>query len=106
MSTIEAALRGGAVALLVLLAANALHSWRRSPAARYGALFAASVTPYVGQSAPNAPLQQSVWLLPPRLISIGTPAVFCGSRLPQRSGEPSRRRPTRRRAPCSKRSAA
>jgi len=76
MSTIEAALRGGAVALLAFLAVTALSDWRRSPAARYGALLAASAAAYAIQSAPDAALQHSLWVIPLRLISIGTPAVF------------------------------
>ena len=69
MSTIEAALRGGAVALLALLAVTALSDWRRSPAARYGALLAASAAAYAIQSAPDAALQHSLWVIPPRLVS-------------------------------------
>src|SRR5208282_5615147 len=76
MSGIEAALRGGAVALLALLVLGGLREWRRSAAARYGALFTTSVAAYVVQSAPGEPFQHATWLIPLRLISIGTPAVF------------------------------
>ena len=76
MSGIEAALRGGAVALLALLALGGLREWRRSAAACYGALFAASVAAYVVQSAPGEPFQHATWLIPLRLISIGTPGIF------------------------------
>ena len=76
MSTIEAALRGGAVALLALLALAGMRNRWRTPGARYGALLATSVAAYVIQSAPDPRLQQATWVIPLRLISIGTPAVF------------------------------
>src|SRR5208282_4586686 len=76
MSGIEAALRGGAVALLALLVLGGLREWRRSAAARYGALFITSVAAYVVQSAPGEPFKHATWLIPLRLVSIGTPAVF------------------------------
>jgi hypothetical protein len=76
MSTIEAALRGGAVALLALLALAGMRDRWRTSASRYGALLAASVAAYAIQSAPDPRLQQAAWVIPLRLISIGTPAVF------------------------------
>ncbi len=76
MSTIEAALRGSAVALLTLLALAGLRDRWRTPAARYGALLATSVAAYAIQSAADPRLQQAAWVMPLRLISIGTPAIF------------------------------
>jgi hypothetical protein len=76
MSTFEAALRGGAVALLAFLALASLRGWRRSPAARYSALLAASAAAYAIASAPDEVHQHAAWLAPLRLLSIGTPAVF------------------------------
>ena len=76
MSTFETALRGGAVALLVLLALSALRDCGRSPAARCGALLAASGAAYAVASAPDEALQSAPWVIPLRLLSIGTPAVF------------------------------
>jgi AraC-like DNA-binding protein len=76
MSTIEAALRGGAVALLALLALAGMRDRWRTPAARYGALLATSVAAYAIQSAPEAKLQHAAWVIPLRLISIGAPALF------------------------------
>jgi hypothetical protein len=76
MSTIEAALRGGTVALLALLALAGLRDRWRTSASRYGALLAASVAAYAIQSAPDPRLQHAALVMPLRLISIGTPAVF------------------------------
>jgi len=76
MSTFEAALRGGAVVLLALLAATALLGRRRSPAAGYGALFAVSAAAYAIVSIPDLVHLHAAWLAPLRLLSIGTPAVF------------------------------
>jgi hypothetical protein len=75
MSTIEAALRGSAVALLTLLALAGLRDRWRTWASRYGALLATSVAAYAIQSAPD-PRLQAAWVIPLRLIGIGTPAVF------------------------------
>jgi AraC-like DNA-binding protein len=73
---IEAALRGGAVALLVLLAATASRNARDSVAARYSVLFSVGVAAYVIESAPYPAIQHASWIIPVRLVSIGTPAVF------------------------------
>jgi hypothetical protein len=76
MSTIEAALRGSAVALLALLALAGMRDRWRTPAARYGALLATSVAAYAIQSAPDPRLQHAALVMPLRVISIGTPAIF------------------------------
>jgi AraC-like DNA-binding protein len=76
MVLLEAALRGGALALLALLATMSLPAARVSAAARYGALFALSVAAYVVDSAGWSAIQQTAWIIPIRLVSIGTPAVF------------------------------
>jgi AraC-like DNA-binding protein len=76
MSTLEAALRGGAAALLAFLAVAALHGRRRSKAQPFSALLAASAGAYAVVSAPDLVHQHAVWLAPLRLLSIGTPAVF------------------------------
>lgn len=73
---IEAALRGAALALLALLATLGLREWRTGPTARYGALFSLSAAAYAVESAPYPSLQHAVWMIPVRLASIGTPAVF------------------------------
>src|SRR6185312_12494270 len=74
---LEAGLRGAAVALDVVLAALLLRDSRRSPAGLYGALFALSAAAYVVVTAPGLLYQPALpWLVPLRLISLGTPAVF------------------------------
>jgi AraC-like DNA-binding protein len=76
MLLVEAALRGGAVALLLLLSILSLRNAKASSAARYGALFSLGAAAYVIESAPDAALQHAGWLVPIRLLSIGTPAIF------------------------------
>jgi AraC-like DNA-binding protein len=74
---IEAALRGGAVALLAVLALLLLRDARRSPAGPYAGLFAFSVAAYIIVTAPELLNHRPVlWLLPLRLASLGTPAMF------------------------------
>jgi AraC-like DNA-binding protein len=74
---IEAALRGGAVVLLVLIAALLLRDARRVPAGVFAALFALGAAAYTIVSAsvfaPVPPLS----LLPLRMIGMGNPLVFC-----------------------------
>jgi AraC-like DNA-binding protein len=73
---LEAGLRGAVVALLVLLAALLLRDARRAPAGLYGALFDVSVAAYVFVTAPDVLHQPMRWLLPFRLVSLGTPVTF------------------------------
>jgi AraC-like DNA-binding protein len=77
LTLIEAAIRGGAVTLLAVLAVLLLRDARRAPAGLYGALFALSAIGYVISSAPqlvhHAP---APWLAPARFASFGSPAVF------------------------------
>jgi hypothetical protein len=73
---IEAALRGGVVTLLAVLALLLLRDARRTPAGVYGALFATSVAAYVIVTAPGLLNARLIGLLPLRLLSLGTPAVF------------------------------
>jgi len=77
LTLIEAAIRGGAVTLLAVLAVLLLRDARRAPAGLYGALFALSAIGYVISSAPqlvyHAP---ALWLAPARFASFGSPAVF------------------------------
>ena len=77
MPLIEAALRGGAVVLLVLLVALLLRDARRVPAGIFAALFAAGAAAYTVVSAsffaPAPPLS----LLPLRMLGMGNPLVFC-----------------------------
>ena len=76
MSTIEAGLRGGGIAILLLLA---LFAWRdrdRTPAARYYVLFMLGGASYLVESAPGLATSNIPWVWPPRLLSVVTPAVF------------------------------
>jgi AraC-like DNA-binding protein len=77
VSLIEAALRGGAVVLLVLLVALLLRDARRVPAGIFAGLFAAGAAAYTIVSAsvfaPVPPLS----LLPLRMLGMGNPLVFC-----------------------------
>jgi AraC-like DNA-binding protein len=73
---IEAALRGGVVTLLAVLALLLLRDGRRTAAGIYGALFAASIAAYVIVTAPGLLYARLLWLLPLRLLSLGSPAMF------------------------------
>jgi AraC-like DNA-binding protein len=77
VSLIEAAVRGGAFFLLILIAALLLRDARRVPAGLFGALFAFGVACYAVVSAPAFATGLSVSLLLPRFISMGNPVVFC-----------------------------
>jgi AraC-like DNA-binding protein len=77
VSLIEAAVRGGAVILLVLVAALLLRDARRVPAGVFGALFALGAACYTIVSASVFAPAPSAWLLPFRIIGIGNPVVFC-----------------------------
>jgi AraC-like DNA-binding protein len=76
MSLIEAAIRGGVIALILVLGGLAARGARRSAVDRYGALFALGATAYLVESAPALVHQQALWLCAIRLVSITTPAVF------------------------------
>jgi AraC-like DNA-binding protein len=80
MSLIEAALRGGAVVLLVLVAALLLRDARRVPAGVFSALFALGAAAYTIVSASTlaaSPAPPSPWLLPLLVVAMGNPVVFC-----------------------------
>jgi AraC-like DNA-binding protein len=74
---IEAALRGGAVVLLVLIAALLLRDARRVPAGIFAALFALGAATYTIVSASVFAPVPPLWLLPLRMIGMGNPLVFC-----------------------------
>jgi AraC-like DNA-binding protein len=76
MSVIEAGGRGGAIALLLLLAALSLRDGWRLPAARYAALFALGVAATLVVFAPTLATTRSLWLAPLRVLAFGNPAVF------------------------------
>jgi len=77
LSLIEAALRGGAVVLLVLVAILLLRDARRVPAGVFSALFALGAACYTIVSSSALDLEPSYWLLPLRIVAIGNPVVFC-----------------------------
>lgn len=77
MTALEAGLRGGAIALFLLLAIMGLRDAARVPAARYGSLFAACGIAYMIESAPAlnfAPCP--AWLVPIRMFSVCGAAIF------------------------------
>src|SRR5579864_9472175 len=76
MSQIEAALRGGVIALILVLGALAARDARRSDVDRYSVLFALSGIAYLIESAPALAHQSDWWLLPLRAVSCSTAAVF------------------------------
>lgn len=76
MSLFEAALRGGVIALILVLGALAARGARRSAVDRYGALFALCAVAYLVESAPSLARDRALYLYPIRLVSISTPAVF------------------------------
>jgi AraC-like DNA-binding protein len=77
VSLIEAALRGGAVVLLVLVAALLVRDARRVPAGVFSVLFALGAASYTIVSASIFALAPSSWLLPVRIVAMGNPVVFC-----------------------------
>jgi AraC-like DNA-binding protein len=76
MSVIEAAIRGGAVTLLLLAATLLLRDRRQVQTRLYSALFALSVAAYVIASAPGFQGLDLRWRIPIGLASAGVPAVF------------------------------
>jgi AraC-like DNA-binding protein len=77
VSVVEAALRGGTISLLILLALLLLRDARRIPAARFAALFALGVACYAIVSASELASGLPLSLLPVRLVAMGNPVVFC-----------------------------
>lgn len=76
MTTLEAGLRGGAMALFLLLAIATWRDARRVAVVRYGALFALCGVAYLVESAPGLADRCPLWIVPVRLLSIAAPAVF------------------------------
>jgi AraC-like DNA-binding protein len=76
VSLIEAALRGGAVVLLILVAALLLRDARRVPAGVFGALFALGAASYTIVSASIFAVAPPSWLLPLLVIAMGNPVIF------------------------------
>jgi len=76
MSIIEAGMRGGAIALMLLLAALLLRDGGKAPAAWWTALFVLGSAANLVRTA--APLEEvrALWLLPFRVLANGNPAVL------------------------------
>jgi AraC-like DNA-binding protein len=73
---VDAACRGGAIALFALLAALMLRQSARSPAAFYGGLSLVSVIAYLINSWPAIFLRHPPWLTPIMLVAMGTQALL------------------------------
>jgi AraC-like DNA-binding protein len=73
---IEAALRGGATALFVLLGVIRLRDARRAPAEWFGGVFALGVAAYTISSSPSFNTGHPPWLIPIAFVSLGNPAIF------------------------------
>lgn len=76
MSHVETAIRGGAIALLLLLAVLSLRPANRSPVHLLSGLFALSAAAFTLTSMPELAYRHVLWLLPFRLVSAGTSTVF------------------------------
>ena len=79
MALLDAAVRGGAVALFLLLAAMLWRDGRRTPSGWAGCLLALGAAAYVIDSAqPIAAFSvaEAPWVAPLRLVSMSTPALF------------------------------
>jgi AraC-like DNA-binding protein len=76
MSTLEAALRGGAVIVLLLRVLVHAQNARHDPVSRYAALFLLGAAAYVVESSPGFGALDLRWRLPIHVVSCGTPAAF------------------------------
>jgi AraC-like DNA-binding protein len=76
MSTMEAALRGGAVLMLLLRIVVLARNARSDQVSRYAALFLLGVAAYVVESSPGFGALGRGWRLPIHVVSCGTPAAF------------------------------
>jgi AraC-like DNA-binding protein len=76
MSTIEAGVRGGAIAVLLLLALFAWRDGRHLPAGRYSALFMICAACFLVEAAPGPATSSALWILPFRELSVVGPAIF------------------------------
>jgi AraC-like DNA-binding protein len=76
MSTLETALRGGAVAILLLSVVLRARYARTSPAIAYSALLLLCTAAFVVDSAPGFYQLDLRWKIPIHVLSSSTPAVF------------------------------
>ncbi|MBR0689753.1 helix-turn-helix transcriptional regulator [Bradyrhizobium manausense] len=76
MSTLEAALRGGAVVILLFRVAMAARDARRNPISRYVVLLNLSIAAYIVDSAPGFDTLALPLRMPVHLVSVVMPAAF------------------------------
>ena len=76
MSTLEAALRGGAVVILLFRVAIAARDARRNPVSRYSALLALSIAAYIIESASGFGALALPLRIPVHLFNNSMPAAF------------------------------
>jgi AraC-like DNA-binding protein len=76
MFLIETAIRGGVIALMLVLGALAARDARRSVLDRYSVVFALCGVAYLIESATTLARERDVWICAVRALSIATPAVF------------------------------
>jgi len=76
MPLFEAALRGGVIALILVLGALAARGARRSAGERYTALYTLFALAYLVESAPAFARSRDLWVCAIRLVSILNPAMF------------------------------
>jgi AraC-like DNA-binding protein len=76
LQTVDYALRGGAIVLVLLIAALLVRDHARSLAARLGAAFGIGVAAYAVCSANGFAPHATVWLAPILALCIGNPIVF------------------------------
>jgi AraC-like DNA-binding protein len=76
MSTLEAALRGGAVVVLLLRIVVLARNARCNQVSRYSALLLMGIAAYVVESAPGFGALDLGWRVPIHVVSCGTPAAF------------------------------
>jgi AraC-like DNA-binding protein len=76
MTTLEAALRGGAVVILLLRAAVAARNAHRDAVSRHAALLAAGIAAYVVESSPGFGALDLRLRIPVAIVSAGVPAAF------------------------------
>jgi AraC-like DNA-binding protein len=76
MTAIEAGVRGGGIAVLLLLALFVWRDTQGAALARYYALFMLSGIAYLIESAPGLATIEPPWLVPLRFLSNISPAIF------------------------------
>jgi AraC-like DNA-binding protein len=76
MSTLEAALRGGAVAMLLFRIVMLTLTARSDRLSRYSAMLLMGIAAYVVESAPGFDTISLAWRLPIHVVSCGTPVAF------------------------------